>query len=605
MKPLFFLSTAVAALTVPSIIAASITAQQQHHAMTADAKRLSDITRTLGSDAFEGRAPATRAEAKTVAYIIDQFKAAGLQPGGDVKDGKRLWTQAVPLLKSDIAGTPDFRLQLGDGTTEKLTQGEQISVKAPLDGAKSVDLANVPLVFVGYGTKAPERNWDDFKGMDVKGKLLVEFINDPDFEGPIADGGPDFGGKAMTYYGRWTYKYEEAARLGAAGVLIIHETEPASYGWPTVKNSNTNTQFDIVRANPRAEHPPIESWIQRDLAAKIFAASGMTFDQAKAMARTRDFKPVELKARLSARFGVDSEVITSQNVVGILPGTTHPDEVVLYTGHWDHLGIGKPDATGDTIYNGALDNASGIAQLIEQARLFASGPRPQRSVAFLAVTAEEKGLLGSEYYANNPLYPVGKTVAVLNTDGGQLWGKAKNFTISGNARLGLLDLLIAEGKKQGRYYSPDPHPEAGYFFRSDHFSMAKAGIPAISFGDGNDLVNGGVARGEEMGLIYRDKHYHQPSDEWSSEWDFSGMAQDVMLLHAVGERLANSNLWPEWSADSEFAAARNTTAALRSGGTPLPPAPVPAAATSSAPTAAPVVPAPRPVPAPSKGERGR
>ncbi len=579
MKPAYLLGAAIAAIL-------STTAAAKPAAMF-DPARLSAIDKTLGSDAFEGRGPATRAETKTVAFIIDQFKAAGVQPGGDMVAGQRGWTQAVPLLKSDIVGTPNLTLNLGNGRSLNLTQGEQISVKAPLNGAKSVDLPNVPLVFVGYGVAAPERNWDDFKGMDVKGKLLVEFINDPDFDGPIADGQPDFGGKAMTYYGRWTYKYEEAARRGAAGLLIVHETDPASYGWATVKNSNTNTQFDVVQADPNAAHAPIEAWIQSDLAAKIFEASGMTFGQAKAMARTRGFKPLELKARMSTKFAADSSVITSQNVVGLLPGTKHPDETVIYSAHWDHLGIGKPDATGDTIYNGALDNATGIAQLIEQARVFAHEPRTDRSIVFLAVTAEEKGLLGSEYYAAHPLYAPGKTAGVINTDGGQLWGKAKNFTISGNARLGLLDLLIAEGKKRGRYYSADPHPEAGHFFRSDHFPMAKVGIPAISFGDGNDLVNGGIERGEALGKTYVDKHYHQPSDEWSSEWDFTGMADDADMLHSLGRTLANSRLWPEWSDDSEFKAARDATAADRAGGTPLPPAPL------------------APAPQPSKGERGR
>jgi Zn-dependent M28 family amino/carboxypeptidase len=527
------------------------------------AARLSEITKTLGSDAFEGRGPATHAETKTVAYIIDQLKAAGAQPGGDMVDGKRGWTQNVPLLKTDIVGAPGLSLTIGGGPAMTLTQGEEITVKAPLNGAKTIDLANVPLVFVGYGVEAPERNWDDFKGVDVKGKLLVLFINDPDFDG----GEGDFGGKAMTYYGRWTYKYEEAARRGAAGTLIIHETDPASYGWNTVKNSNANTQFDIVRDNPAAIHAPVEAWIQKDLAEKLFAASGMTLAQAHAQAKKRDFRPVELKAKMDLKFAARPEVIDSKNVLGLLPGTKYPDETIIYTAHWDHLGIGKPDAKGDTIYNGALDNATGIAQLIEEARLFAAEPRTERSIVFLAVTAEEKGLLGSSYYASHPLYAAGRTAAVLNTDGGQLWGRAKNFSISGNAKLGLLDMLIAEGKKRGRVYTPDPHPEAGYFFRSDHFSMAKAGIPAISFNEGNDLVVGGVERGEALGKVYVDQHYHQPSDEWSPEWDFTGMTEDVAMLHALGRDLANSRAWPEWSADSEFKAERDKSAAERASDT--------------------------------------
>jgi Zn-dependent M28 family amino/carboxypeptidase len=524
-------------------------------------QRLSDIDRTISSDAFEGRGPATRAETKTIDFIADQFKAIGLQPAGDVVNGQRSWFQAVPLLKSDIVGSPQFALNLGNGHTLQLTQGNEIALRAPLDGHTSISLANVPLLFVGYGVSAPERHWDDFKGVDVRGKLLVVLINDPDFEGSEGD----FGGKAMTYYGRWTYKYEEAARRGAAGVLIVHETDPASYGWNTVKNSNTNTQFDIVRPNPAATHTVFESWIQRPLAEQIFAASGLNFDQAKTAARTRAFRPIPLKATLSATAQVQASTITSHNVVGYLPGKKYPDETIIYSAHWDHLGIGKPDDRGDTIYNGALDNATGVSQLIEQARAFAREPRTDRSVVFLAVTAEEKGLLGSEYYAENPLFPIAKTVGVINTDGGSVWGREKNFTISGNAKLGLLDDLVAEGKKQGRYYSPDPHPEAGHFYRSDHFSFAKVGVPAISFDAGNDLVNGGVARGEALDKEYTAKHYHQPSDEWQANWDFSGMAEDDQLLYNLGRDLANSRQWPNWSADSEFRATRDQTAAQRGG----------------------------------------
>jgi Zn-dependent M28 family amino/carboxypeptidase len=530
------------------------------------AQRLSDVDKFISSDAFEGRGPATRAETKTINYIADQMRQIGLKPGGDTVNGQRSWFQNVPLLKSEIVGNPQFTLNLGNGQSLQLSQGTEIALKAPLNGQSSVNLANVPLVFAGYGVTAPERNWDDFKNVDVRGKLIVVLINDPDFEG----GEGDFGGKAMTYYGRWTYKYEEAARRGAAGVLIVHETDPASYGWNTVKNSNTNTQFDIVRQNPAGSHTVFESWIQRPLAEQIFAASGFNFDQAKAQARTRAFQPIPLKATLTAKAQANVATITSHNVVGYLPGKKYPDETVIYSAHWDHLGIGKPDDRGDTIYNGALDNATGISQILEQARAFARQPRTDRSVVFLAVTAEEKGLLGSEYYAQNPLFPAAKTAGVLNTDGGQIWGRAKNFTISGSAKLGLLDMLIAEGKKQGRYYSPDPHPEAGHFYRSDHFSFAKVGVPAISFGDGNDLVNGGIARGEALGKEYVDKHYHQPSDEWSPQWDFTGMAEDVQLLHNLGRDLANSRDWPNWSPDSEFRATRDKSASEREGSTPAP-----------------------------------
>jgi Zn-dependent M28 family amino/carboxypeptidase len=524
-------------------------------------QRLSQHVQTLGSDAFEGRGVNTRAETKTVDYIVSQLQAAGVQPGGDLVNGQRKWTQDVPLFQSDIVGTPQLSLNLGNGQTVALTQGDQIAVRSPSNGQTTVNLANAPLLFVGYGVTAPERNWDDFKGQDVRGKLLVVLVNDPDFEG----GEGDFGGKAMTYYGRWTYKYEEAARKGAAGVLIVHETAPASYGWNTVKNSNTNTMFDIVRQNPASEHTAFESWIQRPLAEQIFAASGLNFDQAKAQAKLRGFQPIPLKPTLSANIQAKTETITSHNVVGILPGKRHPDETVIYTAHWDHLGIGKPDANGDNIYNGALDNSTGISHLIEQARAFAKGPRPDRSVVFLAVTAEEKGLLGSEYYAANPLYPLAKTVGVLNTDSMGVWGPAKNFSISGTAKLGLLDDLIAEGKKQGRYFTADPHPESGGFYRSDHFSFAKVGVPAISFKSGNDLVNGGTARGESIARDYTAKRYHQPDDEYQPDWDFRGQAEDAQLLHMVGERLANSREWPNWSSDSEFRATRDQSGAERPG----------------------------------------
>ena len=546
-----FAATAIALVAVPVVAADTGSFSPQ---------RLSQHIQTLGSDAYEGRGVNTRAEVKTIDYIVGQFKAAGLQPGGEVVNGQRQWTQRVPLLQSEIAGDPMVTIQNAGGGM-RLTQGNEISVRAPQNGQNQIRIDNAPLVFVGYGVSAPERSWDDFKSLDVRGKVIVVLVNDPDFEG----GEGDFGGKAMTYYGRWTYKYEEAARRGAAGVMIVHETAPASYGWNTVKNSNTNVQFDIVRQDPAAAHTPFETWIQRDVAVELFRKAGLDFEQAKQAAKRRDFQPLDLKSTVSATANAKVETITSHNVVGLLPGKAHPDETVIYSAHWDHLGIGKPDANGDNIYNGALDNASGISHLIEQARAFAKGPRPDRSVVFLAVTAEEKGLLGSEYYAANPLYPLSKTVGVLNTDSMGLNGPEKNFSISGTAKLDLLDDLIAEGKKQGRYFTADPHPESGGFYRSDHFSFAKVGVPAISFKAGNDLVNGGTARGEAIAREYTEKRYHQPDDEFQSVWDFRGQAEDAQLLHMLGERLANSREWPNWSSDSEFRATRDQSGADRAG----------------------------------------
>ncbi|HET6555508.1 MAG TPA: M28 family metallopeptidase [Dyella sp.] len=546
------LALSLLALSVSSALFAASTP-------TIEPQRLSDDVKTLSSDAFEGRGPATAGEKKTIDFVVAQFKAAGVQPGGDLKNGKREWTQAVPLLQSDIAGTPSLSFTV-NGKTEGLTQGKEIAVRAALDGSKAVSLKNAPLVFVGYGVKAPERNWDDFKGVDLKGKIAVVLINDPDFETGVGD----FGGKAMTYYGRWTYKYEEAARQGAAGMLIVHETAPASYGWATVANSNTNTQFDVVRDHPAGVHTPVEAWIQRDVAVDLFKAAGLDFEALKKQAQTRDFKPVELKGEgFSANYKINAKVITSYNIVGRIEGTKRPDETVIYSAHWDHLGVGAPDAKGDKIYNGAVDNATGTAALIELARAFASQPKPERSIVFLNVTAEEKGLLGSEYYASKPLYPLGTTVADINMDALDPHGPARNFTISGSAKLDLLDELTATAKKWDMTYSADPKPEAGHFFRSDHFPFAKRGVPAISFGSGNDWVDGGLAAGKAAEDEYVAKHYHQPSDEWQADWKFTGMARDLQVLYTLGSDLANSGTWPNWGKDSEFRAARDATAAQR------------------------------------------
>ena len=540
-----------------------------------DPARLSSHVQALSSDAFEGRGPATPSEMRTVNYLIEQFRAAGLQPAGEVVNGERQWTQRVPLLKSDIAGTPHFEFRTPAGAVP-LTQGEQISVRAPLNGEKQVALNGVPLVFAGYGVTAPERQWNDFKDVDVRGKVIVVLVNDPDFEG----GEGDFGGEAMTYYGRWTYKYEEAAKRGAAGILVVHETKPASYGWATVKNSNTNTMFDIVRANPAAEHAPVEGWIQRSTAEALFRSAGLDFEAAKQAARRRDFRPMDLKSTFTAHLNANTEVITSYNVAGILPGTTRPDETIIYTAHHDHLGIGQPDASGDRIFNGAIDNATGLAHLIEQARAFARRPRTERSVVFLAVGAEEKGLLGTEFYVANPLFPLAKTVAVLNTDSMGVFGRSRDFSMSGNAKVELLDMLIAQGRQQGRTFTGDANPGAGLFFRSDHFPFAKAGVPAISFKPGLNLVRGGLERGKALSADYVTNRYHQPDDEFSPDWNFSGIVQDGQLLHAVGYRLANSRAWPNWGTDSEFRAVRDQSAGER-GAAPAqaPPAPAPLPAT--------------------------
>jgi Zn-dependent M28 family amino/carboxypeptidase len=525
-----------------------------------DPAKLSAHIKVLSSDDFEGRGPGTAGETKAVGYIVDQMKAIGLAPAGDVqKDGKRAWTQNVPLARFQIDG-PVAASFAKDGKETPLAQGDQIAVRAAMTNVDAVAIKNAPIVFAGYGVKAPERNWDDFKGLDVKGKILVVLINDPDFE----TGSGDFGGKAMTYYGRWSYKYEEAARLGAAGVLIVHETAPASYGWNTVKNSNTNTMFDIVRKDPAKQHPKLEAWIQRDVAVDLFKQAGLDFDALKKQAQSRDFKAVELKGvTVSATYKVKHEVITSKNVAGRIVGTRYPNETLIYSGHWDHLGVGAPDAKGDKIYNGAIDNADGIAALLELARAFKSKPAPQRSILFLAVTAEEKGLLGSEYYGANPLFPLATTVGDINIDALSAAGPAKDVTTSGDGKVDLQDMLVAKAKTHGRYFTPDPTPQAGHFYRSDHFPFAKRGVPAISIGSGNDLVNGGKAAGEKAEADYTENRYHQPADEWRADWDLSGQAQDLGLVYEIGADLANSQVWPQWQKGSEFKALRDQTAAQR------------------------------------------
>jgi Zn-dependent M28 family amino/carboxypeptidase len=524
-----------------------------------EAGRLSAHVKALSSDEFEGRSPDSPGEVKTVDYLTRAFADAGLSPGGDLKDGQRAWTQAVPLGRFEITGAPKIAASIG-GETLDWSQGEQVALRAAMTGADAVKVRDIPLVFVGYGVNAPERNWDDYKGLDLRGKIGLVLVNDPDFE----TGEGDFGGKAMTYYGRWTYKYEEAARRGAVGMLVIHETDPASYGWETVKNSNTHTMFDIVRSDPAAVHTQIEGWIQRDVTADLFRRAGLDFEALKKQARTRDFRPVELRgAGFSAEYGVSKTAITSHNVVGRLEGAERPRETVIYSAHWDHFGTVDPDARGDRINNGAVDNATGTAALIEIARAFARGPRPQRSVVFLAVTAEERGLLGSEYYAANPLYPLATTVGVLNMDSLSHWGPTRDFSMAGSARLDLLDRLVADAKAWDRHFAPDPKPEAGSFFRSDHFPFAKRGVPAISFDSGEDWVDGGVAAGKAAADDYLEHRYHQPADEWDARWPFTGMRRDLELLYKVGSDLANSDAWPEWAPDSEFRAARDASSSER------------------------------------------
>ena len=519
------------------------------------AERLAEHIQVLASDEFLGRGPATRGEELTVAYVAEQFRLAGLEPGGP--DGT--WYQEVPLVMADIVGTPTLAFATPAGR-RALTQGEEIAVRATMHEVDRVELRDAPVVFLGYGVRAPERDWDDYRGQDLRGKVGIVLVNDPDFE----TGEGDFGGKAMTYYGRWTYKYEEAARQGLAGMLVVHETEPASYGWGVVANSNTNTMFDIVRADPAAVHPLVEGWIQRDLAVELLRAAGHDFEALKRRAQTREFTPVALDGvAFTAAHGVRRSRIASRNVLGRLRGSARPDETILYGAHWDHLGIGAPDARGDSIFNGAVDNATGTAAVMELARVFAAGPRPERSVVFAAWTVEEKGLLGSEYYADNPVYPLETTVAGFNIDAMEPHGPARDLLVVGAGQSELEDHLARHLAAAGRVATPDPNPEAGYFFRSDHFPMAKRGVPMLYVDSGEDLVEGGRAAGEANAAAYRRDRYHQQADEYDPAWNLEGIAQDVALLHRMGLELASSRAWPNYLPSSEFRPIRDASAARR------------------------------------------
>ena len=524
-------------------------------AATFEAARLSEHVRVLADDSFQGRGIATPAEDMTIRYLSEQYAAAGFQPGG----ANGSWTQDVALNRFTASNFRGVRLNVG-GEAIPLTQGQQITISTRLPG-NHVMLTDTPLVFVGYGIRAPERNWDDFKGVDVRGKVIVVLVNDADFEEPALD---TFNGRAMTYYGRWTYKYEEAARQGAAGVIIVHETAPASYGWATVQNSWSGPQFDIVRANAAAERVGMEAWLQREVAVDLFRRAGLDFEALKVSARSRDFRPVELTGvSFSGMFDVATTRVTTRNVLARLPGTTHADETILYTAHWDHIGVGEPDANGDAIFNGAVDNATGTAGLLELARVWGAGPRPERSIVMISFTAEESGLLGSEFYAANPVYPLATTVAGFNIDAMNVYGRVADVDIIGSGQSNLDARVTAEATRQGRTAKPDGNPASGSYFRSDHFPLAKRGVPMAYVDGGGAFRDEPIAAREAGRSEYGSRRYHQADDEWSPNWDLRGQVEDLELIFTIGRDLANSRDWPEWMPGSEFGPARAPTASQR------------------------------------------
>ncbi|MCA7023527.1 MULTISPECIES: M28 family metallopeptidase [Stenotrophomonas] len=522
-----------------------------------DPEALSRHVRVLASDEFEGRAPATAGEQRTVDYLVEQFRKAGLQPGG--KDGS--WVQEVPLVRAQVDGEVEAWLQLGTQRT-RLVNGQDVTLQS-LSPQGVVDRQDLPLVFVGYGIHAPERHWDDYKDVDLAGKIAVVLINDADFE---ADAPGAFDGKAVTYYGRWTYKFEEAARRGADGVLIVHETAPAAYPWATVKASGTSPLFDIQRseADARALHTPLRGWMQRTLAERIFAAAGLDFETEKRKAMRADFRPVPLgDARLSASFWIKREPVVTRNVVAKLEGAAHPDESVIFSAHWDAFGIGQPDANGERVRHGAIDNATGVASVLELARVFAAGPRPQRTLYFIALTAEEKGLLGASYYAEHPLAPLETTAAVLNIEMFSPDGETADIATWGKGRVSLEADVDRVARARGRRWSPDPNLEAGFFYRADHFAFARKGVPAITLGAGLDKRDGGIAAGRALRDAYFARCYHQACDAWSPQWDARGLAADTLLVYDLGLELANSRHWPAWDKGAEFEAAREASDTAR------------------------------------------
>ncbi|WP_449446474.1 M28 family metallopeptidase [Thermomonas brevis] len=518
--------------------------------------------RELASDAFGGRGPGTPGEDRTVEYIRSQFARIGLQPGNGAD-----WFQTVPMAETVADASATLRLKAGD-TEQALRYGDDMIVWTR-SGRPHVSLKDSPLVFVGYGVDAPERGWNDYDGIDVKGKTLVILVNDPGFH---AGNARLFDGPRMTYYGRWTYKFEEAARKGAAAALIVHDTAGASYGWDVVRNSWSGPQYDLPAKDDPSPRLPAQGWITGEAADALFKAAGQDFATLRAAANRPGFHAVPLGASASLELNSTTTLKRSRNVLGLLPGSEKPDEAILYMAHWDHLGTHEDEA-GDRIYNGAVDNASGVAGLLEIAEAFRKAPTPpKRSILFLAVTLEESGLLGSKYYVAHPVLPLAKTVGVINLDALSPVGKARDLTVTGKGSSQLEDQLKTALDGQHRRMVAESNTTAGYYFRSDHFNFAKAGVPALYIGSGSDLLEGGKAAGEAADRDYGEHRYHKPGDQYdAATWKVDGIVQDLDAVYSVGRALADGGQWPNWYEGSPFRAARDAmrpTATHASDGAP-------------------------------------
>jgi Zn-dependent M28 family amino/carboxypeptidase len=504
----------------------------------------------LAADEFEGRAPGSKGEELTLEYLQRAFAAAGAQPGnGDS------YLQAVPLVSLAPAQKPSFVVRGADFSATLEHRKDMVAWTKRL--VDDVTVTDSPLVFAGYGIVAPEYGWNDYEGLDARGKTVVVLVNDPGF----ATGDPAlFTGRAMTYYGRWTYKYEEAARQGAEAVIIVHETEPASYGWAVVERSGSGERFGLRAEDGNMSHAAVEGWLTTEAAQKLFAAAGEDFAALKAAALQPDFeaRPLgDLRADIQVRSTLRS--VESHNVVALVPGAKRSDEYVIFMGHWDHLG-----RDGEEVFNGAVDNASGTAGLLLLAEAYARlDPPPERSLLFVAVTAEEQGLLGSEYYGRNPVVPLEQTVAVINVDGLNYIGPTRDIAVIGYGASELDAFVDAAAAQHGRKVMPDPRPEAGSYYRSDHFSVAKQGVPAVFPKMGRDLVEGGTQRGFALAQNFEQNHYHKPSDTYSPDQDWTGGVEDLKLYFEIGLQIANSTAWPNWAEGNEFRVLRDAQRAER------------------------------------------
>jgi Zn-dependent M28 family amino/carboxypeptidase len=540
---------AAAVLAIPAMAAS-----YPPHPKTTPAITASDLSirdHAVADDSFKGRGPGTKDGEMAALWIANEMKRIGLKPGNNGS-----YFQNVPAVTITLAAPKSsFSFDTKKGALAPKF-GDEAVYWTPQFASDAVKVDKSQLVYVGYGVVAPEYNWNDYAGVDVKGKTVVILINDPGNEAAQPD--PKFfKGKAMTWYGRWVYKYEEAARQGAAAAIIVHETIPAAYGWQVVRNSNAGPKSWLDEKDQNASMVPIQGWISLDTAKDLFKRAGLDYEKQKAAANRQGFKAIEMKGETLTADAYSSVThMMTRNVIGVVKGTKHPDDYVLFTAHWDHFGV-KDDVPGaDKIMNGAVDNGMGTSSILELAEAFAHA-KPERSMAFISVTLEEQGLLGSQYFAEHPLWPLNHMVGGINIDAALPEGKAHDMVLVGTGNSEMEDILAAELKTHDRTLTPDPEPEKGHFFRSDHFPLAKVGVPMISPGGGYDLINGGKEAGQAMRDDYRKNRYHQPNDEWSASWDLSGPVDDLQVFYAVGLKLANSNAWPNWYKDSEFRATRD------------------------------------------------